>query len=49
MEKDEYYENECMTGTIKMKLKAPKQLKNFCLKISMKKFENFVLYNEDGT
>jgi hypothetical protein len=46
LDKDEYYENEAITGQVRLKL--AKDLGNVEIRLLLKYEENYVLFNEDG-
>jgi hypothetical protein len=46
LDKNEYYENEVITGMVKMRLSQ--ELRDFLIRITLTYEENYVLFNEDG-
>lgn len=46
LDKEDYYENEAITGQVRLKL--TRDLKDFQIRIELKYLENYVLFNEDG-
>jgi hypothetical protein len=46
VDKEEYYENEAITGYVRLLLS--KELRDFTLKLKLVYEEHYVLYNEEG-
>lgn len=46
LDKDEYYENEAVTGVLKLKM--ARELKDFQIRLDIKYHEHYVLFNESG-
>lgn len=46
LDKDDYYENEALTGKVVLNLERP--FKDFLIRLSLIYEEHYVLFNEDG-
>ena len=46
LDKEEYYENEAITGQVRLKL--ARDLRDFQIRIELKYLEHYVLFSEDG-